>query len=820
MWQDLRYSVRLLARNPGFTAVAVITLALGIGATVAIFALVNNVLIRPLPFAESNNIVLIWEVHPNRDIRRGTTTLADFFDWRDRNHSFAEISAWIPWSFNLTGQGQPEEIWGARTSANFFNLLRVQPILGRAFLPEEEQPGRDQVVILSYKLWQRRFGGDEHVLGTSITIDGKSYDVIGVLPREFSLWGTSLSYDLWTPLAFARAQLARDNPVFTVFGRLHSGTTLAQASQDMNAIVQQLAREYPETDPDKRVRVVRMHDDRTERLRPALELMFAAAGFVLLIAWVNVANLFLSRAITREKELAVRASLGAGHLRLVRQLATESVVLSLAGGACGLLLADLGLRALPAVLPSSGAMSEIPYMNRVGIDPALLGFTFLISIAAGLLFGFAPALHLFGAELSGALKEGGRGGSLGGRRARLFRNVVIVSEVSLSFVLLLSAGLLMRSFGRLISTNPGFATRDRLTLRIRLPIERYREGYQMANFFEQAIERVRALPGVRDAGMVNFLPLSGWSLYSDFDIEGRPPQRAGEEFTSQDRITDENYFRSMGIALLRGRNFTTADGNQAPAVAVINEVLALRYWPTDDPLGKRIRLQFSTSEEGPWSPKMQTSWVTIVGVVGDTTEWQFGEKKVGIMYLPYLQNPSPVMTLVIHSFEDPHRLASAVTEAVAAVDEDQAVTAISTMEKAVETLASRPRFNMYLVAVFAVLAIVLAATGIYGVISYTVSQQTHDIGIRMALGARQGDVLRLIMGNGMGLALLGITLGLVVGLTVLRPVLASLLFGVSLGDPATLVGTILLLIGISLVSCYIPARRASRVDPLTALRHE
>jgi putative ABC transport system permease protein len=819
VWQDLRYGIRLLTRNTGFASVVVLTLALGIAATTTIFGIFNAVLIRPLLFTEPDNIVLLWEVHPNRDVRRGYTTLADFLDWRDRSHSFEQLSAWTPWTFSLTGLSHPEDVRGARISTDFFNLLRVKPILGRIFLPEEEHPGREQVVILSYQFWQRQFGADARLIGTSITIDGKPYTVVGVLPPNFSLWGTKLGSDLWAPLAFDRAQLTRDNHVFAVFGRLKHGVDLSQAEREMNAIVHRLTLEYPETDPDERVRIVRLHDDRTEDLRPALELMFAAAGFVLLMAWVNVANLFLSRAITREKELAIRVSLGAGRLRLVRQLGAESVLLALLSGVLGLFLASAALQILPAILPASGGLSEIPYLGQRGLGPALLIFTLCVSVLAGLLFGLVPSLQLFGKELSGALKEGGTW-SLGGRRGHLFRNAVVVSEVSLSFILLLTAGLLMRSFEKLVSASPGFDTRNLLTLRIRLPMVRYREGYQITGFFKRAIEQVRALPGVSDAAMINLLPLSGWTAYSDFEIEGRPPQRPGEEFSAQDRIIGPNYFRTMGIPLLRGRDFTDADNNGTSSVVAINQALAAHYWPDEDPVGKRMRLQFSAVAEGPWTPKFQRSWLTIVGVVGDTTEWRFGEKKAGIMYLPYLQNPSPFMALVVRSSADPTRLVSAVTHAVGVIDKNQPIGDIATMDQLVESLDSRPRFNLYLVALFAGLSVILAATGIYGVISYTVSQQTHELGIRIALGAQQADVFRLVLGKGMTLALIGVSLGLVVGESVLRPVLTSLLFGVTPLDPATLVGAVLLPIGVTLASCYIPARRATRVDPSATLRHE
>ena len=816
LWQDLRFGWRALAKNPRYSTVAMLTVALGVGGITMMFGIINAVLLRALPFPESDRIALVWEVQPKRDLTRGGTTLADFLDWRDRNHVFEEMATWLPWSYNLTGQSEPEEVSGARVSTNFFDLFKVKPALGRAFIPEEEQPGHEEVVMMSYRLWQRRFGSDPRLIGKTVTIDDRSYVVIGILPRAFSLWGTSQQFDLWMPLAFVRTQLVRDNHVFTVFGRLRRNATLSEANSEMNTIVRQLASEYPATDPDRRVSVVRMLEDRTERVRPALKLLFGAAGFVLLIALVNVANLVLSRAAIRLKEIAIRASLGAGRLRLIQQLTTESMLLALLGGVGALLLATGGLRVLPAVLSALGESVQIPYSDRLTVDFTVLGFTVLVSVLAGVFFGLAPTMQLFSPSLTRALKEGGTA-SRGGRR---FQNLVVIFEVSLSFVLLLSALLLIRSFAKLIAEDPGFNPKGLVTLRVRLPVYRYREGHQITVFFQQAMEHVRALPGVKAAGMINVLPLTGWSAFSDFEIEGRAQERPGEEFNAQFRIVDGNYFRTMEIPLHRGRELSSGDSEKAAAVVLVNETLARRYWPNDDPLGKHIRLRFSSPTTGPWTPQLRQSWLAIAGIVGDANEWRYGEKKVGMMYLPYLQNPSPFMTLVLRTDSEPMTLIPAVTDSLRSLDKDQPITAVKTMNQYVEEMASRPRFSLYLVGSLAILATVLAAIGIYGVMSYAVNRQTREIGIRMALGAQRRDVLRLIVGRAMGLALLGINLGLVVGLAVLPRLIASFLYGITPHDLAALFGAGALLVCVAFGACYLPALRATKIDPLSALRYE
>jgi len=817
--QDLRFAGRILRNNSGFTLVVVLTLALGIGATSGILALVNAVLIRPVPFPDPDRVALVWETQPKQNNKTRLVTLADFLDWRDRNHVFQEMSAWVPWSATLTGQSEPEELAGARASANFFDLLGVKAAVGRSFLADEEQPGHDQVVMLSHRLWKRRFGADPNVIGQPVILDENPYIIVGVLPSDFSLWGTGLQYDLWVPLSFFRTQLVRDNHTFTVFGRLKPSATLSKANSEMDAIVRQLAVEYPAKDQDVGARVIRLHDEMTEKARPALQLLFLSAFFVLVIGWVNVANLLLARALKREREMALRASLGAGHLRLVRQLLTESIVLSLAGGALGVVVAAVGVYLLPMLPTTKTELQEIPYMSQVHIDSAVLAFTVSMSMFGGVLFGLVPAIHIRGANLNDAIKSGGSG-SQSGRRGGSFRSAIVVAEVALSLLLLVSATLLIRSFAKLASTNLGFSPKNLLTFRVRLPESRYPRDQDIISFFKQLEERISGLPGAKSAGMINLLPLSGWRAFSDFEIEGRPPEDPGEHLSSQIRIVDSNYFRTMGIPLLKGRDIGSADQDQAPPVALINETLAQRYWPLEDPIGKHFRFRSRTPRRGPWVPRLQISWITIIGVVADATEWEVGEKQIGMMYLPYLQNPSPLMAMAIRTSVEPTTLISATRNAVELVDKSQPVTDVKRMDQYLDGLEFRPRFNALLVGLFSGLATVLAAIGIYGVMSYAVTQQARDIGIRMALGAQPRDVLYLVVHQGMRLALIGIAVGLVVCLGFLPPVLSNFLYGVSVHDPATLLSAALLLLCVAFTACYFPARRATKVEPLNALRQE
>ncbi|MGB0034186.1 MAG: ABC transporter permease [Candidatus Acidiferrales bacterium] len=817
LWHDLRYAWRMLARNRGFTAVAILTLAIGIGANASIFSVINTVLLRPLPFPDPDRIVFIWETFANRSITNGVASPAEFLDWRDMNHSFEELSAWHISFFSITGGGDPDQLWGINSSGNFFRLLGVKPAMGRDFLPEEEQPGHEQVVILSYGVWQRRFGGDKDIIGKSITLDYKPYTVIGVLARGFSLFGTSRQIDFFVPFAFNRAQLKRDDHEVIVFGRLKRSVSLAQAQAEMETIFAQLKQSYPGVDQENYPSVVPIHEYISRSFRPALLILLAAVSFVLLIACANVANLMLARAASREREIAVRATLGAGRRRLLRQLLTESALLALMGGAFGILVAYGGLHLLRAALPPPGGYGEIPRTDLIGIDGTVLAYTLIVSLFTGIIFGLAPALQISRSELYESLKEGSRG-STGGRRSHFIRSALVVSEMALSLMLLVGAGLLIRSFVRLMSEDLGFNPSHLLTMQVYLPQLQYSSRPPIANFYQQTLERVSALPGVQSASAVNFLPLSGWGDFCDFDIAGRAQPPSGQQFTAQYRIADWNYVRTMSIPLKAGRDFTSADGPDAEGVALINEALAKRYWPDEDPVGKQIRLRFSATAS-PWEPMARDSWLTIVGVIGDVRDWEWGEQKIAQLYLPSLQDPSRLMRLAIRSNSDPAQLASAVRQVVGTVDSNQAVTEVRSMDQFLASAVSQRRMSMLLLGVFAGVATLLAAIGIYGVMAYAVSQRSHEIGIRMALGAEPGDVLRMVVGDGMRLAGIGLVLGLVGSFGAMR-YLGSQLYGVKATDPITFAGVAAGLTIIAVAACYFPARRATRVDPLVALRYE
>jgi putative ABC transport system permease protein len=817
-WRDLKIGLRSLWRNPGFTAVALVTLGLGIGANAAIFSVVNTVLLRPLPFADSSRIVMVRKTDARRNITRGEASPGEYLDWRERNHSFEQLAGWSAGYYNFTGEAEPEQVWSARVTANFFQLFQVTPVLGRSFRPEEEQPGNGQVAILSYRFWQAHLGGSAGVLGRSISLDDKPYSVIGVLPPDFNLWGNAgWQYDLWLPFTFDRGNATRDEHVLIVFGRLRRGATVAQAETEMKGIERQVQQEHPGIDSGTDVRVAAMHVEATRALRPALEMLLVVAGLVLLIACVNIANLLLSRATSREREMAVRASLGASRARLLLQLLTESVVLGISGGAIGLLMAFAGLKLLPLFLPAAGSLYEIPYAGTIGIDADVLAFTLGVSILTGILFGLAPAFQISGASLSESLKEGGRG-SPGGRSGKRLRSLLVVVEVAVSLLLVVGAGLLARSFLNVLSENLGFDPHDLLTVQLSLPAYRHSDPAHFVSFFRQVDEGVRALPGVESAAMIDYLPLTGWRGYTNFEIAGAAPLPRGEELSAQFRVVDAAYFSTMRIPLLKGREFAESDAQQSAGVAVVNSALARRFFNDDNPVGKQLR--FLPEGRTPFSPVLRESWLTIIGVVSDTTETDVGEAKVPIFYIPYLQNPSPLMRLVVRTAGNPMGLAAAVRHQVEAVDKDQPISEVRTMEDYVEALASRRRLNMALVAFFAVLATALSAVGIYGVMSYSVTQQTHDLGIRMALGAQPEDVLRLVVRQGMTLALTGIVAGLLAGVFILSPVLAPMLYGLTGTDPLILAGTAALLATIAFVACYVPARRATRVDPLTALRYE
>jgi predicted permease len=816
LWQDLRYGARMLRRNPGFAAVAILTLAIGIGANIVIFSVVNGILLKPLPFPDSGRVVTIWETFANRNVTRGTASAAEYLDWRDINHVFQELSASRALSFSITGGGDPERVWGSQVSGNFFRMLRVTPLIGRDFTPEDEQIGHEQVVLLSYGLWQRRFGGDSGILGKTILLDEKPFTVIGVLPRSFSLYGTLPDFELWKPFAFNRALLDREDHELVIFARLKDGVPISQANAEMITIQEELKKQYPGFDQKNGIRVIGFHDELVSTLRPGLLLLLAAVAFVLLIACANVANLMLARAAVREREIALRISLGAGRRRIFRQLLTESALLSVVGAVFGILFAYGGIHIVrEAVI--SGQGSRIPHPEWIAIDSTVLGFTILIAVATGILFGFAPAIQISRSALFESLKEGSRG-STAGRHSQLARSVLVVSEVAFSLMLLVGAGLLVRSFALMLAEPLGFEPENLLTGQMLLPEAHYADGQHISNFYGAVVERVNAIPGVTSASAANFLPLTRWNAYCDFDIAGRATPPSGEHFTGLYRVADWRYLQTMGVPVKQGRDFTASDGPDSQGVALVNETLTHRYWPNADPVGQQIRLVFSATRT-PWEPIPHQGWLTIVGVVGDVRDWAWSEPKSGQLYLPDTQNPSRLMSLVVRSSGDRAQLTAGVRRAIESVDPDQPMTDVKTMEEYLAVAFSQRRLNMSLLAFFAVVAALLAAIGIYGVMGYAVTQRSHEIGIRMALGAEPGDVLRMIVGDGMKLALLGLVIGITASLPLMK-YLESQLYGVKARDPLTFVGVAAGLALVALAACYFPARRATKVDPLVALRYE
>jgi putative ABC transport system permease protein len=816
LWQDLRYGVRMLRRNPGFAAVAILTLAIGIGANIVIFSVVNGILLKPLPFPDSHRVVTIWETDANRNVTRGTASAAEFLDWRDMNHVFQELSCWRALYFTITGGGEPERVWGSQVSGNFFRMLRVTPILGRDFTSEDEQIGHEQVVILSYGLWQRHYGADAAVLGKTILLDGNPFTVVGVLPRTFSLYGTLPEFELWKPFAFDRTQLNREDHELVIFGRLKDGVPVSQANAEMITIQEQLKKQYPAFDQKIGIRVIGFHDELVSTLRPGLLLLLAAVAFVLLIACANVANLMLARAAVREREIALRVSLGAGRRRIFRQLLTESALLSFIGAAIGVLFAYGGIHILRDAVVS-GQASRIPHPEWIAIDATVLGFTVLVALVTGILFGFAPAIQISRSALFESLKEGSRG-TTAGRHNQLARSVLVVSEVAFSLMLLVGAGLLVRSFALMLAEPLGFDPENLLTAQLLLPDAHYPDGPHISNFYQSVLERVNAIPGVNSAGAANFLPLTHWTHFCDFDIAGRASPASGEHFTSEYRVADWRYLSTMGVPVKEGREFTSSDGPDSQAVALVNETLARRYWPNTDPVGQQIRLIFNSTRT-PWDAIPHQGWLTIVGVVGDIRDWAWSEPKSGQLYLLQTQNPSRLMSLMVRSRVDRAQLTGAVRRAVESVDPDQPITDVKTMEDYLAVAFSQRRLNMSLLAFFAIVAALLAAIGIYGVMGYAVTQRSHEIGIRMALGAEPGDVLRMIVGDGMKLALLGLIIGLTASLLLMK-YLESQLYGVKARDPLTFISVAAGLALVALAACYFPARRATKVDPLVALRYE
>ncbi len=806
MLQDLCYALRQLRKSPAFTVVAVLTIALGIGANTAIFSVVNAVLLRPLPYKDADRLVTILHEYDH------PVAPANYMDWRAQNHVFEDMGAAESWTANLSGTGQAESVTALRVSTNLFPILGVQPLLGRWFVSGEEEAGKEHEVILSYGLWQRRFGADPDIVGGSITVQGEPYTVVGVMPVGFRFapfWVTKA--ELWAPLALGQRITSREIQSLRAFARLKPGVRLEQARSEMATITARLEQQFPGT--NRNVTVQFLKEKVVGDVRPALLVLLAAVSFVLLIACANVAHMVLARATARQREIAVRAALGAERWRIVRQFLTESMLLALLGGAAGLLLAFWGIRALVALVPAS-----LPRVDSVGVDAPVLLFTAAVSILTGIVFGIVPALQASGLNLRDALQEAGRGSGENLRRNRL-RSALVGSEFALAFLLMIGAGLMVRTFFALRAVDPGFQPHHLLSGVVSIAGSEESRPQKRFAFYEEVVRRVAALPGVESVSAINHVPLAGDVWGFPFRIEGRPPSRPGESPNAVYRVILPGYFRTMGISLLRGRDINKSDSVNAPGVLVINDRLARRYWPGEDAIGKRITL-----DDSPENP----AWLTVIGVTQDTKQDEWTGAPRPEMYLPLLQSSEYLhdtsshfqyITLVTRTTGEPAAIVSSIKSTIAALDKNVPLSEIETMDQAVEDLNAQPRFELWLLASFAGVAVLLAALGIYGVMSYSVSRRTHELGVRMALGAAQQDVIGLVVKQAMTLALVGSACGLLAAVVLTR-MMSKLLYGVRATDPLTFVGVAMLVSAVALLASYIPARRVTHIDPVAALRCE
>ncbi len=798
--QDVRYALRTLAHNRGFTAVVVLTLALGIGSNTAIFSVVNGVLLRPPPFGDPDRIVMVHQ--STATIPYGVTSPANFLDWVERNRVFESIAAIRFRSYNLTGSGEPEKIMARSVSPPFFSVMGVKPLLGRGFAPGDDIPGNHQVVVLAHGLWQRRFGSDLEIVGKTVRLDGSPYTVVGVMPLGFHYPSNT---PLWTPMVLTAEERERRTSWFLrVVARLDASTTLDGAQARMTELARQMALEYPDANEGRGIGLEPIQSGQVREVRSNLWMLLGAVGFVLLIACTNVANLWLARGAVREKEISIRAVLGASRLRLVRQVLTESVLLGMVGGAAGLLLAWSGVRLFIALSPA-----YFPRLDEISVDPKVLAYTFGLSFLTGLLFGLVPALQTSATDLSDAIKQGSRSGSgFALPHRRRLQGVLIGGEVALALVLLVGAGLLTRSFFRLLAEDPGFRTEQLLAADIELPSYKYPDGVQQLQFFETLVERVAALPGAQAVAVVNALPFSDLWYEMGVSLEDRDEQ--GERLTGSARygVVSPGYFRTLGIPVKQGRVFTAEDRAGASGVVIVNQAFADEYFRDRDPVGKQIAVWARPAE-----------WRTIIGVVGNVKHMGLDDQAYPQVYRVLPQSPMPYMLIVIRTQGDPVSLTSAVRGAVLAIDADQPISRISTVDGLISDTLAQPRLYLVLLSIFAGVAIVLAAVGVYGVIAYSVSQRTHEIGLRLALGARGDDVLRLVVRQGMRLTLPGVVVGLA-GAYALTRYLRGLLYEIAPTDLLTYAGITVFISAVALLACYIPARRSARVDPMVALRVE
>ncbi|MBA2501781.1 MAG: ABC transporter permease, partial [Pyrinomonadaceae bacterium] len=796
LWQDVRYGARMLFKAPGFTLVAVLSLALGISVNTTIFSMVNALILRPLPYEDAQRLVVVQQTQLKQGIRGGVVSLGDFVDWRNENSAFERLAAYYERSFNLAGENEPERVKGASISADLFRTLGVSPVHGRDLVAAEDRPNAERVALISHSLWQRRFNSDANLAGKTLKVNGEDHTIVGVMPPNFKYPSNA---ELWTPLALDMAEADRGNHYLSCIARLKPGVTLEAAQAQLATIAQRLEAEHPATNKGWGVRVISLREELIdEEARTVLVALLGAVLFVLLIACANVANLLLARSVSREKEMAIRAALGAGRARVIRQLLTESVLISLAGGALGVLLAMWGIDLLVTAIPE-----QMPFWVRFDIDARVLLFTLSVSLLTGIIFGLVPALQASKPDLQVSLKEGSRSATEGVRRNRL-RSLLVVSEIALTLVLLIGAALMMKSFMRLQEVAPGFDPKNVLTLQLWVQGTQYEQDEQrVTSFYSRAVERIRTLPGVKSVGAVSMLPLDSDSSSSTSFVAENHPVPQGEEESAGHTVITPDCLSAIGIPLLRGRDFAETDDENAPPVVIVNDWLARRYFPNDDAVGKRIRLG------GP-----ESRWRTIIGVVGDIKRQTLRDKEEAQLYFAHKQDSWRSMTIVVRTnLADPGSLSGAVRGEIWAIDKDQPINNVRTMERVLavsETVWVARVFGM-LFAVLAGVALMLAVGGLYGVIAYSVSQRTHEIGIRMALGAKQGDVLWMVLGQGMILVAAGLALGLV-GAFIVTRILASSLYGVTATDPVSFAGIALLLAGVALLASYIPARRATRVD--------
>ena len=806
--KDIRYGWRGLLNQPGFSAIVVITLALGIGASTAIFSVVNSVMLRRLPYPTAERIVAIQEVRA--DGRRIQVTPANFYDWRQQNTVFEHLAAARNMSANLMVEDQAERLDMAQTSANFFDVFGAKPQQGRLFIPADEQAGHEPVVVVSDLLWRRRFGANPGLVGKQITLDGRNYTVVGIAPAGFQYPDKT---EAWLPPLRLVPELHANMDVTQVrgmgylsaVGLLKPGVSVDQAATEMETITSRLRQQYPETNNPRFNRVVSLQDHLLGDSSKMLWLLFAAVMFVLLIACANVANLLLANAASRQKEMAIRSALGASRLRVMRQLLTESAMLALVGGALGLLLSVWGVSLITKLLPQ-----DFPRINEIGMDWRVLGFTLTASMLTGFLFGFAPALHVSKTDVQEAMKETGRGSTGGLRRSRL-RHALIVAEVALSVVLLAGAGLLFRSFMRLQAVDAGFSSHQVLTARLSPSGTNFEDDADYINFYDKVLQRLNAVPGVQHAGAISTLPLAKGPT-TGFRVEGRPVLTRDHWARTNFRNVTNDYFRAMSIPLLQGRGFTSQDTQTTPFVTVINQTVAQREFPGENPIGKRITF-------GRVDAQQQPVWFEIIGIAADVRSTELREEPDSELYFSQNQDPFNTMWIVIRSSVEPASLSASVRQIVNEVDKSVPVSEVKPMDHIVSESVTQPRFNLFLLGLFSGIALLLSVAGIYGVTAYSVTQRTHELGIRIALGAQVSDVLRMILGQGMAVIGIGIVIGLAAAFVLMR-FMNSLLFGVSATDPFTFAGITAVLIAAGLLACYIPARRATKVYPLEALRYE